>query len=143
MNLIRSFTSIGIGIALLGVASCHSSPSGPNLPPVPPTPPGFIACTGHGNSYSDAGALGNNNYPLWYAFWQESPDCSQATLIVGIDPNTIDSVYLVRDSIGWGYPSGDTVLWYPRPYVYVTTDSVIEGTHGVDAGTFYYLKKLH
>ncbi len=141
-SYLNSARTAGVAaIALFGVAACHS----PNeFPPVPPTPAGFIACIGHGNSYSDAGALGNNNYPLWYAFWHETADSTRATLIVGIAPNNIDTIYLGQDtSQTWHYVENDTIVPYSWAYVYATSDSVIEGTHGVDAGTFYYLKKLN
>ncbi len=119
---------------------CHSSPSGPSFPPAPPTPAGFIACVGHVNSYVNVSSQNNN---VWYAFWSEASDSSRATLIVGVNPSRIDTEFLGRDSSGWGFFVNDSILPDPRLTVYVTPDSVIEGSFGVDAGTYYYLKKLN
>ena len=121
-------------IALFGVAACHS----PNeFPPVPATPAGFTACTGHGNYHFD---LTNSNYPLWYAFWREAADSTHATLIVGIDASNIDTIYREQDaSRTWRIVENDTIVPNSLVYVYVTPDSVIEGS----LANNYYLKKLN
>jgi len=141
------------GAMLLSIAACHSSTSGPNPtqlppPPPPPTPAGYIACTG--NYYTYCNVIGNN-YPTWYAFWDETADSSSASLRVGsINPSFVDSIFLVRDSIGWAFAPndrrfGDTLLWYHvRPHVFVTSDSVKLGwMEGIDCGSGYRLKKLN
>ena len=129
-------------ILAIAVYSCKST-TGPNFPPAPPTPQGFIACVGHVHSYSDAGLLDNSNKNIWYAFWNETPDSTRATLIVGINPNEIDSIFLLRDTSffsEWKFLTWDST--YAWASLYVTSDSVTEGSFGVDAGTYYYLKKL-
>jgi hypothetical protein len=125
---------IKITIILLGFASCTESPS------IPPTPAGFIACTGHIHyiflSISPDRAI-------WYAFWQESADSSQATLIVATDANDVSTINLRRnDTVPT--TNGDTLTWEDGSFsasVQASSDSVIVGTHGVDDGTAYYLRK--
>jgi hypothetical protein len=111
-------------IILLGFVSCTESPS------IPPTPAGFIACAGY---IHYTGFDLSPDQAIWYAFWQESADSSQATLIVATDANNVSTINLERDSLSWYY--GLTAS------VQVSSDSVIVGTHGVDAGTMYYLRK--
>jgi len=135
------------GALLLSIASCHSSTSGPeSLPaatPRPPTPAGFISCVGHAHAYADANTIPNDT--VWYAFWQESPDSSHATLIVGIDPMRIDTLHIYRDSsfTGWSAAVNSVNQEYVWISLYVTPDSVIANAFGVDAGVYYYLKKLN
>ncbi len=122
--------------------SCHSSTSGTNLPSPPPTPAGYINCVGHLHHYVNVSAW---DYPTWYAFWSEAQDSSSATLIVGINPSEIDSFYLTRDTssyTGWIDTNSSTYSYGPVQ-VYVTSDSVIVGSYGIDAGSYYYLKKLN
>jgi hypothetical protein len=121
-------------IILLGFVSCTESPS------IPPTPAGFIACTGH-IQYTAIGFA--NDSAIWYAFWQESADSSQATLIVATDANNVSTINLKRDDTA-SLIAGDTILWedgFFSASVQASTDSVIVGTHGVDDGTMYYLRK--
>lgn len=139
-DIIPSWISAIAAVILIGIASCHNSPSGPNLPPEPPVPQGYINCTGHLHSYA---IPGNYDRDVWYAFWNETPDSSRATLIVGIDANETDSVFLAHDSVGWGYLANDTIIHSPRLTVDITADSVIEGSWGIDAGSYFYLKKMN
>jgi len=134
---------IGLGIVLICIASCRTA-TGPNFPPPPPTPAGYIACAGHVNSYCVP--IYSDNYPTWYAFWKEAPDSSNAVLLYSTDPSRQDSLFLIHDTSvfsGWKYrynPPVDTSYSWAR--VVVTKDSVIEGSFGVDCGSYIYLKKL-
>ena len=127
------------GLMLLSIASCRTT-TGPNSPA---TPAGYIACFGHIHSYC---------VPMWqrdtstaYAYWKEAPDSSYAVLLYAIDPAIPDSLFLIHDTSffgGWKYHYSPADTSYSRASVVVTNDSVIEGSFGVDCGSYIYLKKL-
>ncbi len=123
-----------LAVILLGFVSCTESPS------IPPTPAGFISYVGH-IQYTAIGF--SSSQTIWYAFWQESADSSQATLIVATDANDAYTINLRRDDTV-PTTNGDTLSWEDGSFsatVQASSDSVIVGRHGVDDQTVYYLRK--
>jgi hypothetical protein len=132
---------------ILIAAGCRSATS-PALPDPPPKPAGAIACVGHRNSYCVP--MSSIDNPTWYAYWSVSADFSHAVLRVGIMVSDQDSIFLVHtnpkrantDSTDWWQympNTNDSIVGWQ--YLHVTSDSLITGSHGVDCGKFYYLKK--
>jgi len=126
-----------ITLMLLGITACRTSTSAPDPPP---RPQGYISYTGHRHYYCVS--LSSHDEEVWYAYWNESHDSLNATLLVGISSGDTDHIYLRHDISGWRFASNDSRSNYPVAFVYSTTDSVIVGWHGIDCGTYYYLKKM-
>ncbi|MFI5264283.1 MAG: hypothetical protein ACHQM6_07195, partial [Candidatus Kapaibacterium sp.] len=124
----------------------------PSLPNPPAKPAGAISCVGHRQSYCVP--IFSKDDPTWYAYWSETSDSTHAALRIGITSVDTNSIYLIYAKLKWGDTtlqqwwqyngvdstvSDSTVAW---EYVTNSKDSIIIGNHGVDCGTFYYLKKL-
>jgi hypothetical protein len=136
-----TFKFLGIaGVVLLCMISCHSSPSAPIFPM--PQPSGFIACAGHVFSFCNVAGADSD---VAYAYWFEAPDSSRATLFVGIDASDTYSIYLAHDTTspsGWVYVVNGSMDPQDWAQVTITNDSIIEGSHSIDCGQYFYLKKL-
>lgn len=127
-----------------------SSPSSPTIPPQKPA--NAFTCEGHRNRYCVP--FSNINDSVWYAYWSETPDSTHAELLVGIGPKDQTDIQLVQGFrnpnpsftdttiFGWWRYSGNDMSVTDWEFVQVSQDSVIIGSHGVDCGEYYYLKKL-
>jgi hypothetical protein len=134
-----------IVLAFLSFAACRSS-NDPGVPP--PAPNNAVSYFGHREKYYVP--MFSQDDPTWYAYWSETLDGSHAILRAGISESDQDSIFLVHtnpqrantDSTDWWRYAPNTkdsiIDWQ---YVRITSDSIISGSHGVDCGTFYYLKK--